>query len=62
MSYNRNKYKIVLFRNGERNKVFFSSNNKKSILKQNLPSATDLMMPPYNNLKQKLIDFSIKWF
>tara|TARA_R100001509_G_C4860301_1_gene213158 strand:- start:68 stop:703 length:636 start_codon:yes stop_codon:yes gene_type:complete len=34
MSYNRNKYKIVLFRNGERNKVFFSSNNKKSILKK----------------------------
>jgi len=32
MVYNRNKYKIVLFRNGERNKVFFSSNNKKSIL------------------------------
>ena len=32
MSYNRNKYKIVLFKNGERNKVFFSSNNKKSIL------------------------------
>ena len=32
MSYNRNKYKIVLFKNGERSKVFFSSNNKKSIL------------------------------
>jgi len=32
MSYNRNKYKIVLFKNGERTKVFFSSNNKKSIL------------------------------
>ena len=34
MSYNRNKYKIVLFKNGERNKVFFSSNSKKSILKK----------------------------
>jgi len=32
MSYNRNKYKIVLFKNGERSKVFFSSNSKKSIL------------------------------
>ena len=41
---------------------FEEFSNKKSILKQNLPSATDLMMPPYNNLKQKLIDFSIKWF
>ena len=34
MSYNRNKYKIVLFKNGERVKVFFSSNNKKSILEK----------------------------
>jgi hypothetical protein len=34
MSYNRNKYKIVLFKNGERNKVFFSSNSKKSILRK----------------------------
>ena len=32
---------------------FEEFSNKKSILKQNLPSATDLMMPPYNNLKQK---------
>tara|TARA_R110000851_G_scaffold48056_2_gene116419 strand:+ start:410 stop:1045 length:636 start_codon:yes stop_codon:yes gene_type:complete len=34
MTYNRNKYKIVLFKNGERNKVFFSSNSKKSILRK----------------------------
>ena len=31
MSYNRNKYKIILFKNGERLKSFFSSNNEKSI-------------------------------
>jgi hypothetical protein len=34
MTYDRNKYKIVLFKNGERNKVFFSSNSKKSILEK----------------------------
>ena len=34
MVYDRNRYKIVLFKNGERTKVFFSSNNKKSILKK----------------------------
>jgi len=34
MAYCRNKYKIVLFKNGERTKVFFSSNSKKSILKK----------------------------
>ena len=31
MNYNRNKYKIILFKNGERLKSFFSSNNEKSI-------------------------------
>jgi len=34
MVYDRNKYKIVLFKNGERNKILFSSNSKKSILKK----------------------------
>ena len=34
MSYNRNKYKIILFKNNERVKSFFSSNNKKSILEK----------------------------
>ena len=32
MVYDRNKYKIILFKNGIRAKVFFSSNNKQSIL------------------------------
>ena len=32
MVYDRNKYKIILFKNGIRTKVFFSSNNKQSIL------------------------------
>ena len=41
---------------------FEEFSNKKSILKQIFPSAIDFMMPPYNNFKQKLIDFSIKWF
>lgn len=34
MVYDRNKFKIVLFKNGERNKVLFSSNSKKSILRK----------------------------
>lgn len=34
MSYNRNKYKIILFKNGKRVKCFFSSNSYKSILKK----------------------------
>ena len=31
MAYDRNKYKIVLFRNGERVKCFFSSNRLDSV-------------------------------
>ena len=34
MTYNRNKYKIILFKNGKRVKCFFSSNSYKSILKK----------------------------
>ena len=34
MVYSRNKYKIILFKNGERTKCFFSSNSKKSIFQQ----------------------------
>ena len=34
MSYNRNKYKIILFKNGKRVKCFFSSNSYKSILRK----------------------------
>ena len=32
MSYSRNKYKIILFKNGKRVKCFFSSNSYKSII------------------------------
>ena len=37
--------------------------NERAILKQWSPIAgTDLMMPPYNGFKQKLIDFTIRFF
>ena len=41
---------------------FEEFSNKKSVLKQILPSAIDFMMPPYNKLKQKMVDLTIKWF
>ena len=42
---------------------FHELSNKKSILKQVLPSSpTDFLFPPYNNFKNKLIEFTIKWF
>ena len=42
---------------------FHELSNKKSIFKQVLPSSpTDFLFPPYNNFKNKLIEFTIKWF
>lgn len=36
--------------------------NQRSVLKQHTIGAVDLLMPPYNNFKQKLVDLTIKWF
>ncbi len=42
---------------------FIAFSNERSVLKQWSPiSAIEMMMPPYNDLKQKMIDLSIKWF
>ncbi len=36
--------------------------NQRSVLKQHTIGAVDLLMPPYTNWKQKLVDLTIKWF
>ncbi len=41
---------------------FKAFSNARSILKQHVPNAIELLMPPYTNFKQKLIDFTIKYF
>lgn len=42
---------------------FQAFSNARGVYKQVSPiSAVELMMPPYTNLKQKLIDLSIRWF
>lgn len=41
---------------------FKAFSNARGIYKQWLPSAIEFMMPPYNNLKEKMIDLTIKWF
>jgi len=40
---------------------FEAFSNARAIYQQVLPSAVDLLMPPYNNFKQKLIDWTIRW-
>lgn len=41
---------------------FLEFTNQRSVLKQHTLGAVDLLMPPYTNLKQKLVDLTIKWF
>jgi aldehyde dehydrogenase (NAD+) len=41
---------------------FESFSNARAVFTQHVPNALDLLMPPYNNFKQKLIDLTIKWF
>ena len=41
---------------------FQSFSNARSIYNQHLPGALEMLMPPYSNFKQKLIDLTIKWF
>jgi aldehyde dehydrogenase (NAD+) len=41
---------------------FEAFSNARGVLKQHLPNALDMLMPPYNNFKQKLIDLTIKYF
>jgi aldehyde dehydrogenase (NAD+) len=42
---------------------FEAFSNQRGVLKQWAPfNALDLMSPPYNDFKQKLIDLTIKWF
>ena len=41
---------------------FESFSNARGVLNQHVPNALDLLVPPYNDFKQKLIDLTIKWF
>ena len=41
---------------------FEAFSNARGILKQHIPNALELLMPPYNNFKQTLIDLTIKFF
>lgn len=41
---------------------FESFSNPRGILKQHIPNALEMLLPPYNNFKQQLIDLTIKWF
>lgn len=41
---------------------FKAFSNGRGIFKQHVPNALELLLPPYNNFKQTLIDLTIKWF
>lgn len=41
---------------------FKSFSNARGIFKQHIPNALEMLMPPYDGFKQKLIDLTIKYF
>lgn len=41
---------------------FLDFTNERAVYKQILPSPLDRLAPPYNAMKMKLIDMTIKWF
>lgn len=41
---------------------FQEFSNARGVYKQNIPGAMEFLLPPYNDLKRKLIDLTIKWF
>jgi len=41
---------------------FKAFSNARGVLRQNVPNALELLLPPYNGFKQKLIDLTIKYF
>lgn len=41
---------------------FLAFSNARGVLKQHIPNALEMLMPPYNDFKQKLVDLTIKFF
>lgn len=41
---------------------FQEFSNMRSVMKQHTKGSVELLLPPYNNFKQKIVDLTIKWF
>tara|TARA_B110000090_G_scaffold209877_1_gene268413 strand:+ start:3595 stop:5019 length:1425 start_codon:yes stop_codon:yes gene_type:complete len=41
---------------------FQEFSNARGVLKQHIPGALEMLMPPYTNFKEKMINLTIKWF
>jgi aldehyde dehydrogenase (NAD+) len=41
---------------------FEAFSNARGIMRQHIPGALELLMPPYNDFKRRMIELTIKWF
>ena len=41
---------------------FEAFSNARAVYRQHIPGALELLLPPYDNFKERLIDLTIKWF
>ncbi len=47
---------------GHGRQSFETFSNARAVFQQHIPNALDMLSPPYNNFKSKLIDLTVKWF
>ena len=41
---------------------FEAFSNARGVYRQHILGALEMLMPPYNGFKEKMIDLTIKWF
>lgn len=41
---------------------FLAFTNQRGIYRQNFPGALEFLLPPYNKIKEKIVEMTIKWF
>jgi aldehyde dehydrogenase (NAD+) len=41
---------------------FLAFSNERATVRQYTPSSIDLLMPPYSDLKQRMVDATLRWF
>lgn len=41
---------------------FEAFSNSRGVMRQHIPGALELLMPPYNDFKRKMIELTVRWF
>ena len=58
----KNKGESLMYENREKFTLNKMSEKLDEIMKQHTKGSIEFLFPPYTNLKQKIVDLTIKWF